>query len=142
MASRGVNRAILVGNLGNDPELRHTPNGNPVASFNIATTDFWTNKDGQQETRTEWHRIVAWGRLAEICKEYLIKGKQVYIEGRIQTRSWEDANGQTRKTTEIVATQMLLLGSKEQTSEEASQETGLKEGAADVSGKPGDDLPF
>ena len=141
MASRGVNKVILVGNLGNEPELRHTPNGNPVANFSIATTNLWTNKDGQQETRTEWHRIVAWGRLAEICKEYLSKGRQVYIEGRIQNRSWEDQNGQTRRVTEIIASQMLMLGSREGT--EGTGDEGKLEGeVADVSGDTGDDLPF
>lgn len=141
MASRGINKVILVGNLGNDPELRHTPNGNPVTNFSIATTDSWTSKDGQQDTRTEWHRIVAWGRLAEICNEYLNKGKQVYIEGRIQTRTWEDQNGQTRRVTEIVATQMLMLSSRE-----APQDNGkvpeMEGKAADVSGDAGKDLPF
>ncbi len=141
MASRGVNKVILVGNLGNEPELRHTPNGSPVANFSIATTDSWTNKDGQQETRTEWHRIVAWNRLAEICDEYLKKGRQVYIEGRLQTRSWEDQNGQTRRVTEIIATQMLMLGSREGSE---GSDPGDKSDAevADVSGEKGDDLPF
>jgi single-strand DNA-binding protein len=141
MANRGVNKAILVGNLGNDPELRHTPGGNAVANFNIATSDMWTNRDGQQETRTEWHRIVAWGRLAEICAEYLTKGKQVYIEGRIQTRSWEDSNGQTQRVTEIVANQMVMLGSKGEapTAPRRSEQVPEAEGSPDS----GDgDLPF
>jgi single-strand DNA-binding protein len=141
MASRGVNKVILVGNLGNEPELRHTPNGSPVANFSIATTDSWTNKDGQQETRTEWHRIVAWNRLAEICDEYLKKGRQVYIEGRLQTRSWEDQNGQTRRVTEIIATQMLMLGSREGTEESVTSDKSDAE-VTDVSGDSGDDLPF
>ncbi len=141
MANRGINKVILVGNLGSDPELRHTPNGNPVANFNIATTDLWTNKDGQQEQRTEWHRIVAWGRLAEICNEYLKKGRQVYIEGRIQTRSWEDQNGQTRRITEIVANQMMMLGTREGGAVPELSEKAEGEGA-EVSGDVGDDLPF
>jgi single-strand DNA-binding protein len=141
MAGRGINKVILVGNLGNDPELRHTPNGNPVANFNVATTDLWTNKDGQQEQKTEWHRIVAWGRLAEICNEYLRKGRQVYIEGRIQTRSWEDQNGQTRRITEIVANQMMMLGSREGGEVPEPSEKAVGE-STEISGDAGDDLPF
>ncbi|MBW2645833.1 MAG: single-stranded DNA-binding protein [Deltaproteobacteria bacterium] len=107
-----VNKVILVGNLGRDPEIRYTASGTAVANFSIATTDNWTNKDGTKETRTEWHRIVAWGRLGEICGEYLSKGRSVYIEGRIQTREWEDKEGNKRQTTEIVANQMQMLGGK------------------------------
>ena len=109
----GVNKAILVGNLGRDPEVRYTPNGLAVANFNIATSETFTNKSGERETRTEWHRIVAFGKLGEICGEYLAKGRQVYIEGRIQTRDWEDKDGIRRYTTEIVASQMQMLGTKE-----------------------------
>lgn len=110
----GLNKAILIGNLGRDPEIRYTPGGLAVANFSIATTENWT-KDGQKETRTEWHRIVAFGRLAEICGEYLSKGRQVYIEGKIQTREWEDKEKNKRYTTEIVANQMQMLGSREGT---------------------------
>ncbi len=106
----GVNKAILIGNLGSDPELRHTPNGTPVANFNIATTEQRSNKNGERNEYTEWHRIVCWGRLAEIANEYLSKGRQVYIEGRIQTRQWEDRDGNKRYTTEIVAQNMQMLG--------------------------------
>jgi single-strand DNA-binding protein len=105
-----INKVILIGNLGGDPEIRYTPSGRPVANFNIATTENWTNKDGGKEERTEWHRIVAWGRLGEICGEYLHKGKQVYIEGKLQTRSWEDRDGNKRYTTEILAQTMQMLG--------------------------------
>ncbi len=107
-----INKVILIGNLGRDPEIRYTASGTAVANFTIATTDNWTNKDGTKEARTEWHRIVAWGRLGEICGEYLSKGKSVYIEGRIQTREWEDKEGNKRQTTEIVAYQMQMLGGK------------------------------
>ncbi len=106
----GVNKVILVGNLGRDPEVRYTKNGQAVATFSLATTERWTNRDGQREDRTEWHRIVAWGKLGEICGEYLSKGRQVYIEGRIQTREWEDGDGNKRTTTEIVANNMVMLG--------------------------------
>jgi len=108
----GVNKVILLGNLGADPEMRYTPGGTAVANFRLATTETYTNKEGEKVTKTEWHRIVAFRRLAEICGEYLSKGKQVYIEGKIQTRSWEDREGVKKYTTEIVADTMQMLGSK------------------------------
>ena len=104
-----VNKVILIGNLGADPELRYTAGGTAVARFNMATKEFWT-KEGTKEERTEWHRIVAWGRLGEICGEYLAKGRQVYIEGKLQTRNWEDKDGNKRYTTEVVAQVMQMLG--------------------------------
>lgn len=108
----GVNKAILVGNLGADPEMRQTQKGQSVANFNLATTRTWT-KDGEKREETEWHRVIAWDRLAEICGEYLKKGSSVYIEGRIQTRDWEDDAGVKRYTTEIVAFEMQMLGKKD-----------------------------
>ena len=105
-----VNKVILIGNLGSDPESRTMPSGDMVVNFNIATSERWTGKDGNKEEKTEWHRIVAFRKLAEICSEYLFKGKQVYIEGRLQTRKWEDREGVTRYTTEVVADQMVMLG--------------------------------
>jgi single-strand DNA-binding protein len=106
-----VNKVIIVGNLGADPEMKYTQNNTPVTNFRIATTDVWTDKQsGEKQERTEWHRIVAWGRLGEICGQYLRKGKQVYIEGRLQTRDWEDRDGNKRYTTEIVAQTMQMLG--------------------------------
>ena len=101
-----VNKVILVGNVGRDPELRYTQSGQPVASFSIATNERFKDRDGNWKDRTEWHRIVAWARLAEICGEYLRKGSQVYVEGRIQTRDWEDKEGNKRQTTEIIALTM------------------------------------
>ncbi|OGG00006.1 MAG: hypothetical protein A2Z86_03035 [Candidatus Glassbacteria bacterium GWA2_58_10] len=112
MASRSVNKVILIGNLGGDPELRHTASNVPVVNFTVATNENWVNKEGVREERTEWHRVVAWRRLAEICHEYLRKGTQVYIEGKLQTRSWEDQSGQKRFMTEIVADEMVILGSR------------------------------
>jgi len=106
-----INKAILIGRLGADPEIRYTPKGTAVTNFRIATTYRFTNTEGQSEEQTEWHRIVAFEKLAEICGKYLAKGKQVYIEGRIQTREWEDRDGNRRWTTEIVAQQMIMLGS-------------------------------
>lgn len=113
----GINKAIIVGRLGRDPEVRYTPSGVAVANFSVATSEEWKDKDsGEKKERTEWHRIVAFGKLGEICGEYLSKGKQVYIEGRIQTRDWEDQNGVKRYTTEIVASQMQMLGTKDDAS--------------------------
>ena len=106
----GVNKVILVGRLGADPEVRYTNTGTAVANFNIATSSSYTDKSGEKTERTEWHRIVAFGKLGEICGEYLAKGKQVYIEGRLQTRDWEDRDGNKKKTTEIVAGVMQMLG--------------------------------
>ena len=108
--AQGVNKAIILGNLGRDPELRYTQNGTAVANFSIATTERWNDRDGQRQEHTEWHRVVAWGKLAEICGQYLTKGKQIYIEGSIRTRQWEDRDGNTRYTTEIRANNMLMLG--------------------------------
>lgn len=109
---RGVNKVILIGNLGRDPEVRYTQGGSAVATLNVATSDSWTDQSGQKQERTDWHRVVIWRRLAEIAKEYLSKGSRVYIEGRIQTRSWDDRDGNKRYTTEIVANQMLMLGGR------------------------------
>ena len=103
MAGSGVNKVILVGNLGKDPEVRYTPSGQAVANFNIATNENWTDKQGQKQERTEWHRIVVWGKVAELCGEYLSKGRQVYIEGRLQTREWTNKEGAKQYTTEVVA---------------------------------------
>lgn len=109
-----VNKAILIGRLGRDPEVRYTPDGLMVTSFNLATDEQWKDKNGQKVQKTEWHRIVTFGKLAEICGNYLTKGKMVYVEGRIQTRSWEDKEGAKRFTTEVVASDMRMLDSKGQ----------------------------
>jgi single-strand DNA-binding protein len=106
-----LNKVMLIGNLGQDPEIRYTQSGQAVANFSVATTDRWTNKQsGNPEERTEWHRVVVWAKLAELCREYLSKGRSVYIEGRLQTRSWEDKDGNKRYTTEIVAQTVQFLG--------------------------------
>jgi single-strand DNA-binding protein len=107
-----VNKAIIIGNLGGDPEVRYTQSGAAVANFTVATTEKWKGQDGQMQEQTEWHRIVAFARLGEICGEYLSKGSKVYIEGRIQTRKWTDKDGNSRYTTEIVAREMKMLDSK------------------------------
>lgn len=110
MARGSVNKAILIGNLGDAPEIRYLPSGQGVANFRIATNRSWNDREGNRQERTEWHNIVAWGKLAEICEKYLKKGDAVYIEGRIETRSWEDNTGQKRYTTEVVAQEMTMLG--------------------------------
>lgn len=108
-----VNKVILVGNLGKDPELRYTPSGTAVVTFSLATTERYKDRDGNRQEKTDWHNIVAWRQLAEICGKYLHKGKQVYIEGKIQTRSYDDRDGNKRYITEIVADQMQMLGSRD-----------------------------
>jgi len=108
----GVNKVILVGRLGADPEINYTPSGSAVTNFQMATSENWKDKDGEKVEKTEWHRIVAFAKLAEIMAEYLHKGSQIFIEGRIQTRQWEDKEGNKRYTTEIVANQMQMLGDK------------------------------
>ena len=138
----GINKAILIGRLGSDPEVRYTPSGVAVANFSIATSDEWKDKDtGERKERTEWHRIVAWRRLGEICGEYLAKGKQVYVEGRLQTRSWEDRDGNKRYTTEIVASDIQFLGARDSAETVRPQISSTK----DFQGVPGpddDDIPF
>ena len=106
----GVNKVTLLGNLGADPETKKTASGQSITLFNLATSNAWTNREGQRQEHTEWHRIVVWGKLAETCAEYLSKGQKAYVEGRLQTRSWEDDKNQKRYTTEIVAKEVLFLG--------------------------------
>lgn len=106
----GVNKVIIVGRLGADPEVKTISTGNMVTTMSVATSDQWTDKEGQKQERTEWHRVVVWGKLAELCGKYLTKGRQLYLEGRLQTRSWEDQQGQKRYTTEIVAQTVQFLG--------------------------------
>ncbi len=131
-----VNKVILIGRLGADPEIRYTADGQPVATFRIATNEVWV-KDGQKQERTEWHRIVAFGRLAEICGEYLSKGRQVYIEGRLQTRSYEDREGIKRFVTEIVALNMQMLGGRKDLSPTPEIEPSFGDEPP-----PDEDLPF
>ena len=121
----GVNKVIIIGRLGQDPELRYTTSGQPVARFSVATSESWVDKNtGNREERTEWHRIVAWGKLAELCRDYLRKGRQVYVDGRLQTRSWEDPSGQKRYTTEIIANNVVFLDRVEKTDSNVSVNAG------------------
>jgi single-strand DNA-binding protein len=139
----GLNKVMLIGNLGRDPEIRYTATGRPVANFTLATNESWLNQKGEREERTEWHNIVVWGKLAEICGEHLSKGKQVYLEGRIQTREWEDKEGNKRRTTEIVASQMVMLGRR---GGGAAPEAGAGPAGADeptpAPSVAEDDIPF
>ena len=105
-----VNKVILLGRLGQDPELKYTPGGAAVCNFSMATTESWTDKQGQKQEKTEWHRIVVWGKLAELCNQYLAKGRQAFVEGRLQTRSWDDKDGTKRYTTETMATTVQFIG--------------------------------
>jgi single-strand DNA-binding protein len=105
-----VNKVILVGRLGQNPEVRYTPSGAAVANFSVATNESWTDKNGQKQEKTEWHKVVVWGKLAELCSQYLSKGRQAYVEGRLQTRQWQDKDGQTKYTTEVMAQTIQFLG--------------------------------
>ena len=116
----GINKVILVGRLGADPEVRYTASGTAVANFRMATSEYWNDKTGERQERTEWHRIVCWGKTAELAGQYLSKGRQVFIEGRLQTRQWEDRDGNKRYTTEIVAREMQFLGSRSDTTGDPS----------------------
>lgn len=132
--ARGVNKVILVGNLGKDPEVRYSPNGSAVANCTLATTESWKDKtSGEKQEKTEWHRVVFFGKLAEIAGEYLKKGSQIYVEGRLQTRKWQDKEGKDRYTTEIVAGEMQMLGSREgrgAPAESVNQDQSYPEAAA------------
>ena len=139
-----VNKVILVGRLGRDPELRYTQGGQPVANFTLATDERWTNKDGERQERTEWHRIVAWRKLAEFCGEYLSKGRLVYVEGKLQTRDWEDKEGNKRKTTEIVADRINFVGPRPGSDSDSSDGGPPSGSGGPAPGGPAgdDDIPF
>ncbi len=110
---RGLNKVMVIGNVGRDPEMRYIPSGKPVTSFSVASSRSWMNSEGERREETEWFNVVAWGNLAEICKQQLRKGQQVYIEGRLQTRSWKDQDGRKRFRTELVVNEMIVLGKRE-----------------------------
>lgn len=143
MASRGVNKVIIVGNLGNDPEVRYMPNGNAVANISVATSESWKDKaSGETQERTEWHRIVLFRRLGEIAGEYLKKGAKVYIEGRLQTRSWEDEGGKKRYATEIIADNMQMLDSRGGGGAASTASATASSPAPAMSQDFDDDIPF
>ena len=134
-----INKVIIIGNLGADVEVRYTQDGTAAASFTVATTERWKGKDGQMQEQTEWHRVTAWRKLAEICGEYLQKGSRVYIEGKLQTRKWKDKDGNDRYTTEIVAREMKMLSPKQ--GESSGGSGGYGEGMPEPP-PMGDDVPF
>lgn len=136
----GVNKVILLGRLGADPEVRYTSSGTAVTNFRMATSIMFTNKEGQKEEKTDWHRVVAFGRLGEICGEYLAKGKQVYIEGRLQTRDWEDKDGNKRWITEVITQNMQLLGAPGEKGSASSEPPSPDEITTDT--PPESDVPF
>ncbi len=149
MSKGTVNKVILIGRLGKDPDMRYAPSGTAIANFNMATNQSTKDKDGNFTDHTDWHRVVAFGRTAEVAGEYLVKGKLVYIEGRLQTRSWEDKNGQKKYTTEVVCSNMQLLGSRGDNdakvdtppeTEEVPDDTATEKGTTEK--EEGDDLPF
>jgi single-strand DNA-binding protein len=138
-----VNKVILIGNLGRDPEVRYTQSGAAVANFTLATNEVWTDKGGERQERTEWHRIVVWGKQAEIVREHLAKGKQVFVEGSLQTRQWDDRDGNKRTTTEIRAARVLMLGRPEAGEPRAAGGGGGRDVVADEPPPAGeDDIPF
>jgi single-strand DNA-binding protein len=137
--SRGLNKVMVIGHLGKDPEMRYTPSGRPVTTFTLAVSRSWSSADGERHAETEWFNVVAWGNLAEICKQYLSKGQQVYIEGRLQTRRWEDKEGQKRTSVEIVASEMMMLGDRREAGQAGDDGTAASEAEAAAAE---DEFPF
>jgi len=129
--SRGLNKVMIIGRLGRDPEMRYTPSGRPVTTFSVATSRSWNTSEGEKRVETEWFNVVAWGNLAEICKQYLTKGQLVYIEGRLQTRNWDDSEGHKHTSVEIVANEMIMLGERKES-----------EGTPDSTEAEEDEFPF
>ena len=125
--SRGLNKVMIIGNLGRDPEMRYTPSGKPVTTFSVATSRIWNTSEGEKREETEWFNIVAWSSLAEICKQYLTKGQQVYIEGRLQTRRWDDQEGNKHTSVEIVANEMIILSERRDTEESSTASESIED---------------
>ena len=136
--SRGLNKVQIIGHLGKDPEMRYTPSGRPVTTFTVAVSRSWNSADGERHAETEWFNVVAWSNLAETCKQYLAKGKKVYIEGRLQTRHWDDKEGQKHSSVEIVANEMLMLDERRDSTNNHAQETAAADGAPAAE----DEFPF
>ena len=139
--SRGLNKVMIIGHLGRDPEMRYTPSGRPVTTFTVATSRSWNTVDGERHQETEWFNVVAWGNLAEICKQYLNKGQQVYIEGRLQTRKWDDKEGNKHTSVEIVANEMMMLGDRRDSGANNSHSAENAE-AAEPTSTDEDEFPF
>ena len=138
--SRGLNKVMIIGHLGKDPEMRYTPSGRPVTTFTVAVSRNWNSADGERHSETEWFNVVAWGNLAEICKQYLVKGQQVYIEGRLQTRRWDDKEGQKHTSVEIVANEMMMLGDRRDTTNNHTQPSS--DGVPETDVPAEDEFPF
>ena len=137
--SRGLNKVMIIGHLGKDPEMRYTPSGRPVTTFTVAVSRSWNSADGERHAETEWFNVVAWGNLAEICKQYLAKGQQVYVEGRLQTRRWDDKEGQKHTSVEIVANEMMMLGDRRDANHGGDEQSLTAEGETTA---PEDEFPF
>lgn len=138
--SRGLNKVQIIGYLGKDPEMRYTPSGRPVTTFSVAVSRSWNSADGERHTETEWFNVVAWGNLAEICKQYLVKGQQVYIEGRLQIRRWDDKEGQRHTSVEVVASEMMMLGDRREAAINQAQDAEAT--PAENSAAAEDEFPF
>ena len=138
---RGLNKVMIIGHLGRDPEMRYTPSGRPVTTFTVATSRSWNTVDGERHQETEWFNVVAWGNLAEICKQYLTKGQQVYVEGRLQTRQWEDKEGVKHSSVEIVSNEMMMLGDRRD-SNNAEKHTAETSEESEPTSADEDEFPF
>jgi single-strand DNA-binding protein len=132
---------MIIGHLGKDPEMRYTPSGRPVTTFTLAVSRQWNSADGERHSETEWFNVVAWGNLAEICKQYLVKGQQVYIEGRLQTRRWDDKEGQKHTSVEVVASEMMMLGERRESTAQSQESESASPESATPAGSE-DEFPF
>ena len=139
--SRGLNKVMIIGHLGREPEMRYTPSGRPVTTFTVATSRSWNTSDGEHHTETEWFNIVTWSNLAETCKQYLTKGQQVYIEGRLQTRHWEDKEGNKHNSVEVVASEMVMLGDRRETNS-ANNHSADNPYGSEIPSTEEDEFPF
>lgn len=140
--SRGLNKVQIIGHLGKDPEMRYTPSGKPVTTFSVAVSRSWNSADGEKHSETEWFNVVAWGTLAEICKQYLNKGQQVYVEGRLQTRRWDDKEGQKHTSVEIVANEMMMLGDRHNAGSSANQDVEVNPAEGGMPAGADEEFPF
>ena len=139
--SRGLNKVMIIGHLGREPEMRYTPSGRPVTTFTVATSRSWNTADGEHHTETEWFNIVTWSNLAETCKQYLTKGQQVYIEGRLQTRHWEDKEGNKHNSVEVVANEMIMLGDRREANSANNHLVDNSDGS-EIPNTEEDEFPF
>ena len=139
--SRGLKKVQIIGHLGKDPEMRYTPSGKPVTTFSVAVSRSWNSADGERHSETEWFNVVAWGNLAEICKQYLVKGQQVFVEGRLQTRRWDDKEGVKHTSVEVVANEMMMLGERRDHNNQSQQPSEVVSDENDMTANE-DEFPF